>query len=123
MRASNRSMLEFRDARLRVHLGVGAEERADRQDVALGVKIRFAEPPRACLTDRLEGTVCYAELIDAARAIVLERSFHTLEHLAHTLAGCVRERVPPAAAVRLTVTKLNPPVADLPGGVRFSLEA
>jgi dihydroneopterin aldolase len=123
MRASGRSVLEFKDARLGVHLGVGVEERAERQDVALGVRIRFAEPPQACATDRLEGTVCYAALIDAARALVLERSFHTLEHLAHELAGCVRERVPPTCSVRLTVTKLKPPVADLPSGVRFSLEA
>jgi len=123
MGVAGRSVLEFDDARLRVHLGVGAAERAELQDVALGVAIQFAELPRACRSDRLEDTVCYAELIDAARATVLGRSFFTLERLAHELAGCARKYVPGDAALRITVTKLSPPVVGLPGGVRFSLDA
>jgi len=117
-----RSLLEFRDARLHVCLGVGDAERAAPQEVALGVEIAFAAPPAACRSDRLDDTVCYAELIATARAIVAERSFRTVEHLAHELAHAFRKRVPAEHGLRVTVTKLRPPVANLPGGVSFSLD-
>jgi len=123
MGVPGRSVLEFRDARLRVHLGCGAAERAQPQDVDLGVTIHFAEPPAACLSDRLEDTVCYAELIEAARREGLGSTFRTLERLPHVLAAWLRKYTPSDAAVRICVAKVSPPVTGLLRGVRFSLDA
>jgi dihydroneopterin aldolase len=115
------SLLEFRGARLSVHLGCGAEERATPQAVDLDVAVRFAEPPPACESDKLADTVCYAELIAAARAHVAGREFNLVERLAHELVAVFRPLLPPNAELWLRVTKLRPPVAELAGGVAFSL--
>ena len=115
------SLLEFRGARLSVRLGCGAEERALPQPVDLDVSVRFAEPPAACASDDLGDTVCYADLIEAARGFVANREFKLVEHLAHELHRVLRPLVPPKADLWLRVTKLHPPVPDLLGGVSFAL--
>ena len=115
------SLLEFRGARLSVHLGCGAEERARAQPVDLDVSVRFAELPAACESDKLEDTLCYADLIAAARARVAGREFKLVERLAHELYGALRPLVPPGAELWLRVTKLQPPVDGLSGGVSFAL--
>ena len=115
------SLLEFRGARLSVRLGCGAEERSVPQPVDLDVSVRFAELPAACESDKLEDTVCYADLIEAARARVAGREFKLVERLAHELYGTLRPLVPPGAELALRVTKLHPPVAELAGGVSFAL--
>ncbi len=115
------SLLEFNGARLSVRLGCGAEERATPQAVDLDLAVRFAELPAACESDKLEDTVCYADLIAVARETVARREFHLVERLAHELLAALRPLVPPGAELWLRVTKLRPPVADLSGGVAFSL--
>ena len=114
-------LLEFRGARLAVRLGCGAEERARPQPVDLDVSVRFAELPPACETDKLEDTICYADLIEAARARVAGHEFKLVEHLAYELLGTLRPLVPPSAELWLRVTKLHPPVEGLSGGVSFAL--
>src|SRR5262252_5450743 len=115
------ALLESNGARLWVRLGCGAEERAQPQAVDLDLAVRFAELPAACESDKLGDTVCYAELIDAARAAVAGREFRLVERLAHELFASLRPLVPPGAELWLRVTKLRPPVAELAGGVAFSL--
>jgi dihydroneopterin aldolase len=115
------SLLEFKGARLEVRLGCGAEERARPQAVDLDVAVRFAELPPACESDKLSDTVCYADLIAAARAHVAGREFHLVEKLAYELAAVMRPLVPAGSELWLRVTKLRPPVDGLSGGVSFSL--
>jgi dihydroneopterin aldolase len=114
-------ILEFRRARLAVRLGCGVEERATPQAVDLDLAIRFAAPPPACASDRLDQTVCYADLIELARQTVAGREFHLVEHLAQVVFARLRPLVPADAALWLRVTKLEPPVEGLAGGVAFSL--
>lgn len=115
------AILEFRRARLHVRLGCAADERAAPQAVDLDLAIRFAAPPPACESDRLDQTVCYADLIEQARHVVAAREFHLVEHLAHELFARLRPLVPADAALWLRATKLAPPVEGLDGGVAFSL--
>ena len=114
-------LLEFRGARLSVRLGCGADERAHPQPADLDLSVRFAEPPAACESDKLEDTICYADLIAAARACVAGREFKLVEHLARELFLTLRPLVPPSAELWLRVTKLHPPVDGLSGGVSFAL--
>lgn len=114
-------VLEFRGARLDVRLGCSADERASTQAVDLDLAVRFSELPSACETDKLEGTICYAELLGAARAACAGREFHLVERLAHELFATLRPRIPPGAELWLRATKVHPPVKGLTGGVAFSL--
>lgn len=115
------ALLELRGARLAVRLGCGGDERAQPQAVDLDLAVRFAEPPAACESDKLEDTVCYGELVELARAFVRGREFRLLERLARDLFAELRPLVPPGAELWLRVTKLRPPIAELSGGVSFAL--
>jgi 7,8-dihydroneopterin aldolase/epimerase/oxygenase len=79
-------------------------------------------PPAACVTDRLEDTVCYATLIESARALCREREFHLVEHLAYSIGQRLVPHVPTGAALQIRVTKCHPPVEALAGGVTFTLD-
>jgi dihydroneopterin aldolase len=114
-------ILELRSARLRVHLGCSVRERARPQDVDLDVAIRFEEAPAGCETDELKDTVCYAELTEAARQVCHQREFRLIEKLASEIYRRLRYEVPPGADLWLRVTKCQPPVPGLRGGVSFSL--
>ena len=115
------SVLEFRAARLAVRLGCTDEERAHPQDVDLDLALRFPELPAACETDALKDTVCYATLIEVARAECEGREFRLLERLGSDLLVRLRREVPVDAELWLRVTKLYPPVPGLGGGVSFAL--
>jgi FolB domain-containing protein len=118
---ARQTVLAVEDLRLRVRLGCTESERATPQGVALGLSIRFAEPPPACRSDRLADTVCYAALAEAANKCCAGREFQTVERLAHDLYEQLAALLPPGAALRLRVTKLRPPVRGLRGGVSFTI--
>jgi 7,8-dihydroneopterin aldolase/epimerase/oxygenase len=113
--------LEIGAARLRVRLGCGEAERALPQDVDLAVRVAFAALPRACESDELGDTVCYAKLVEQARELCAGREFRTVEHLAYTIARRLRGELPADARLEVRVTKLHPPIAELEGGVSFAL--
>jgi FolB domain-containing protein len=118
---SHSTVLAFDDLRFRVRLGCSEGERASPQEVALGLSVRFAEPPAACRSDRLADTVCYASLAEAALKRCAGREYQTLERLAHDLYEGLAPLLPPEAALGLSVTKLHPPIRGLRGGVRFTI--
>jgi dihydroneopterin aldolase len=117
-----RTRLEVPAIRLDVRLGCEAAERAAPQGVDLGLRIDFATAPDACHSDRLDDTVCYAELAALARAHCAQREFRLIERLATELRDLIRGRLPRGAGLALTVTKLAPPVPGLAGGVRFTID-
>jgi len=57
--------LFIRDLVLHVHLGCSSEERKNPQEVRLTIDFRFKEMPPGALSDRLEETICYAEVAQA----------------------------------------------------------
>ena len=92
-----------------------AEGRAD-------VVLRFATAPGACRSDRLDETVCYADLATLARDLVARREFRLVEHLGHELLAAFRQCIRADARLDLTVRKVAPPVEGLLGGVSFTIE-
>src|SRR4051812_10502676 len=111
--------LALNDLRLDVRLGCGADERARPQGVRVDLSIRFDRLPEGTRSDRLDGTVCYAEISEKLRALCKEREFHLIENLAYE----AYRRVHPGAPLKLwlRVTKLKPPVNGLEGGASFEL--
>jgi dihydroneopterin aldolase len=115
------SVLEVPRARLRVTLGWEAAERARPQSIDLRLRVEFARPPRACESDELADTICYAALLEQAQRCCEGREFRLIEHLAHTLLQALRPLLPPGATLELTVSKPHAPVPALREGVRFTL--
>lgn len=115
--------LTVRDLEIWVGLGCSAAEQAVPQPVAVSAWLRFPRAPRACVSDRLQDTVCYARLAAALEETARARPYNTVESLTFALAGAMRSAVPEEVRFQLAVTKLRVPVAGLRGGVTFRLEA
>ncbi len=114
-------VLEVRGARMHARVGWSPGERARMQIVELALRVEFPVLPRACETDELADTVCYAQLLERAEGVCAGREFRLVEHLAHVLAERLHEMLPQGARLELTVTKPHPPLPRLHGGVHFTV--
>ena len=79
---------------------------------------------RAARSDRIEDTICYAELLDSVRTLLSRRRFALLEHLAEQLTEMIFTRFAPAA-IELSVYKpaVLPAVDRVGIRIRRSLSA
>lgn len=113
--------LEIRSLVLGVHLGCGAEERREPQDVSFSVAFRFHEAPLGCKTDELSDSICYADAAQVISETIAGREFKLIEFLATEIFDGLKKLSGGQALVRLEVHKLNPPVEHLRGGSVYTL--
>jgi dihydroneopterin aldolase len=93
--------------RLRGRCGVTAEERALGQTLVFDLRLVPAEC-RGAVTDALEDTVNYGDVVRAVTATVAESEFHLLERLATVVADRLWSAALDELVVR--VRKIDPPV-------------
>lgn len=119
MTTTPRSSLSIRDLNLPVHLGWQASERAVAQIVVVEIDISFPIPPKACETDDLNDTFCYAALINELFAKTVTPHFRLVEHLSHALYTLLKPMLPEGSDVTLRLTK-RPTIPDFTGAVCFT---
>ena len=113
--------LEIRKLVLGVHLGCGADERINKQDVSFSAKFRFATMPRGADTDELSDSLCYAQVSDLIQTTIENREFKLIEHLGHVIFKNLKGLAGPDIRIELEVHKLNPPVQNLRDGSAFTI--
>ncbi|WP_246209647.1 dihydroneopterin aldolase [Wolbachia endosymbiont of Atemnus politus] len=77
--------LLIHDLRLCVHLGYSAEEKFYPQLVSINVDFTFKSPPVGIITDRLEDTICYLEVVQNIKSLAQSKQFNLIEHLTHDI--------------------------------------
>lgn len=112
----NKCSLGFMDLRLDLHLGVTALERSKKQTVLLTVKITFAKPPRACITDDVGDTICYDALIQKIKKFCSGKEFAVMEYLGAQLFSLIKKDIYKDCKLSLRIAKQNP-LPDLPQSV------
>lgn len=116
-----KSRLLIRGVELCVFLGWPEEERVEGQVVLLDMEIILPTPPSACLTDELQDTFCYADIIAALHEKLQRRVFKLIEHLCYEIYQLVKPSLPVEAKLSVQLTK-HPKIQGLTGGVSFSYE-
>jgi 7,8-dihydroneopterin aldolase/epimerase/oxygenase len=122
MNPSARHRMRIKDLSLQVRLGCTADERANPQEVRVGIELRFAEAPMGVESDDLKDTICYARISEALKAHVEGKEFQLVEKMAGDFYQIVRRMVEGRAESSVTVHKVRPPVGDLLGGVEYRIE-
>ncbi len=112
------SSITLRALEISVFLGWPKEERAEKQTVSVDVHITFLNAPAGCVTDKLEDTQCYADLVNVLQEKVVAQKFHLLEHLGFELYQTVKRLFSNETKISLRVLK-HPPIPHLTGGVAF----
>ena len=104
---------------LQVHLGCTQEERRAPQEVRLSVEFRFEIPPAGAVSDRLEDTVCYAEVSSALKAELETGEFNLIEKLGCDAYRIVKSIAGENVSVAMSAHKVRPPVVGLEGGTTY----
>ncbi len=112
------------DLRLWVHLGYSAEEKYHSQLVSIDVDFIFKSPPLGLMTDRLEDTVCYLEIVQNIQSLVQSKQFNLIEHLTHDIYRAINnllvQKKHTISSIRVSTHKAAPPVPNAHGGVFFT---
>ena len=116
------SSIELRNLTFHARHGVLPQERlvGAQFTVSLEAQVHFDE---ALLTDRLEGTVSYADIHQAVKEEMATPSA-LLEHVAGRIAHRLLHDFPLIQALKIELMKQNPPMgADIPSaGVRLEVK-
>lgn len=107
--------VEIEALSLYTHHGVTAAEREIGQRLELDIAFEVSACD-AILTDRVEDTVDYGEVVDLVSLSATERSYKTLERLCHVIAERIVERWD-TVEVRVKATKPEPPLPVAIGSV------
>jgi len=101
--------IEISGLSLFTHVGVTAAEREVGQRLLLDLRLDVGECD-ATVTDRLEDTIDYAQVCDAANLVAQQRSYKTLERLCAAVADRLLDQYD-AHAVWVKAAKPEPPLA------------
>jgi dihydroneopterin aldolase len=117
----SRDRFEIRALRVVATHGVLAHERERPQPFELDLDL-YLDTTAAGVSDRLEDTLDYGEVVTRAAQVVRDRSFLLLEALAETVASALIDMDPRVSRVAVTVRKLRPPVAEDLGSIGVRVE-
>ena len=101
--------IEISGLSLYTHVGVSEAEREVGQRLLLDLRIDVGEVD-ATVTDRIEDTVDYSQVSQAANLVAQQRSYKTLERLCTAIADRVIDQFG-AHAVWVKAAKPEPPMA------------
>ncbi|MGA2924626.1 MAG: dihydroneopterin aldolase [Solirubrobacteraceae bacterium] len=101
--------IEISGLSLFTHVGVSAAEREVGQRLLLDLRIDVGECD-ATVTDRIEDTIDYGEVCEAANFVAQQRSYKTLERLCAAIADRLLTAYD-AHAVWVKAAKPEPPLA------------
>lgn len=104
-------MVTIEVVRLSVHAfhGVGEQERRVGNDFEVSVSLDYPPAEKAVVTDDLDSTLDYGELIEIIRNVMAIPS-RLLEHVCGRLKDAVLERFPAVSGGKIKIAKLLPPV-------------
>jgi len=102
--------ITIKDLLARCIIGVGDEERRDKQDVVINIVLK-AELSLPGTTDRFEDTIDYSAIKKRVVAMAENSEYHLVEALAESVAGICLED-PRVFEARITVEK--------PSALRFA---
>lgn len=114
-----KTTLSIRGLELAVNLGLMEKEISKIQTVLLDVDMNFVNPPKACVSDKLEDTVCYSLLTQQLRDELKDKKFHLIEHLVHEIYHLIKSQMTMPSTLLVRVTKF-PDIQGLTGGASFS---
>ena len=100
--------VELRGLSIYTHHGVTDAEQEVGQRIELDVSFDVPDCD-AVLTDRIEDTIDYSEVCDIVALAATERSYRTLERVAHVIAERLAERFG-CEQVRVRAAKPEPPL-------------
>ncbi|WP_410956476.1 dihydroneopterin aldolase [Rickettsia koreansis] len=97
-----------------VHLGCSTQEKHHAQPVKINIKLFLLTSPLATVTDNINDTVCYAEIVRLVQKLSQENHFNLIEYLAAQIYDIIYQNFIESKLEKIflnvTVTKLKSPL-------------
>ncbi|WP_341757257.1 MULTISPECIES: dihydroneopterin aldolase [unclassified Candidatus Tisiphia] len=107
-----------------MHLGCSDQEKFHSQLVSFNIELEFTTPPQGTITDKLEDTVCYFELVQSIKSLCQTKHFNLIEHLTmevyHAIDKFLMRYRDLVQSVNVTTRKMSPPIPDVHGDIAFT---
>ncbi len=100
--------------------GVMTQEREVGNEFRVSVAVTMPAPA-GCATDKLEGTLSYADIYDVVSE-QFSRPSALIEHVAHRISRALFDRWPLIDRVVVKVTKVTPPITGFAGSASVCLD-
>jgi len=114
------STLELSGYKIPVKIGWTEDERQHPQLIQFDLRLQFQKLPDACQTDDLKDTLCYFTLSQKINDICSRTEYRLIEKLGFEIYQTLTSLLPPSVQLKLTITKLNPPLAEVISGATAS---
>lgn len=106
-------LIFLHEVRVQAVLGVPDWERMASQTILLDIELAMPHS-RSCITDDIEDTIDYGEIVTRVRAHLAQQPYHLVEALAENIAGIImQEFSSPWVKVRVAKPGILPGVKQL----------
>ena len=102
------SSLKINQLYLDVHIGTTKLERSHSQKIAFDIEISYSKVPRGCISDKIEETLCYADLIELIKKLCSGKEFNLIEHLGYSLFKEIKIFLKKEDKLKLSIIKVPP---------------
>ena len=103
-----------------VHLGITKLERSISQKISLDLKVLFKQTDWSM--DDLTKKICYDTLITGLSKFLAQNEYNSVEYLTEQVYFFLKNYMLNALELDLAITKLNPPLQNKNGGMRFRIK-
>ncbi|UTW63902.1 dihydroneopterin aldolase [bacterium SCSIO 12741] len=100
--------------------GVYPEEAENGNTFLINIDV-WQDQNRGVISDQVEDTLDYTQLIELAEAEMAQRS-HLLEHVAQRIIDRIKKQFSPINRIKVQITKCYPPIPQKTKGVSVTLE-
>lgn len=114
--------LEIKKLILELNIGVEQEERNKLQDIEFNITINFAQPPKACTSNQINDTICYADLVEKIKIFCSNHSFKLIEHLCFKLYEYLTKDCLSLKDTLILQVCKNPPIENVKGKCCFTIK-
>ena len=117
------SSIQLHNLQFYAYHGLLPQDRTVGGHYRVDVELTLTPPLRALTEDVIDDTVNYAEVYALIRQ-QMEQPVNLLEHLAHRITQGLYAQFPQIQAVKLSVTKVTPPISGIAcEGASFCLQS
>jgi 7,8-dihydroneopterin aldolase/epimerase/oxygenase len=113
------SSLKLNELIVQIKLGISEQEREVPQNVHIGIELKFNTPPKACITDNIEDTVCYSKIAKKIIGTCQDKEYQLIEFLCQEVFSLIRSDLESSTKIKISITKLNPPIVGIATSVNF----
>jgi dihydroneopterin aldolase len=113
------SVVSLDDLLVQMNIGVGEEERSEKQDIKMSFKLFYQNMPKACETDNIEDTNCYHEIYKVTHDYCSKNTLKLLEFLCFQVHRKIREITAKDIKIWVRAEKCKPPIDNFSGTTSF----